>query len=207
MSKQNIMLVLAACLLGVAAWLLYQQFTTPPDPYSVSGAIVFNDHAETNATATQEQLDLIFVDKAGQPWRLKDLQGEKPVVLVMTRGYHLARCPYCTAQTSRLIRSYDEFTRRGAEVVVVYPGPLDHLGEFLDAVAEGAETAQVPFPMLYDQDLKAVDQLGIRSQLAKPSTFILDKSGNLRFAYIGQGIADRPSVSAMLKQLDLLGGE
>ena len=74
--------------------------------------------------------------------------------------------------------------------------------EFLAAVKEQANDQVVPFPLLYDQDLKAVDQLGIRYQLAKPSTLIFDREGNLRYAYVGKDLSDRPSVKAMLDQLD-----
>ena len=37
--------------------------------------------------------------------------------------------------------------------------------------------------------------------LAKPATYIVDKQGQVRFAYVGANIADRPSVHFMLDQL------
>lgn len=205
MNRQNLMLGVALALLAVAGVVFYQQLMPPPDPYAnVTGPIFFNDLAETNASATPDQLDLTFRDAAGKTWRVSDLRGKKHVVLVMTRGYYQARCPYCTAQTSRLITNYGQFAERNAEVLVVYPGPQNHLQEFLDAVAGQAQQASIPFPLLFDEDMKAVDRLGIRWQLARPSTFILDRDGNLKFAYIGKDIADRPSINAMLRQLDKL---
>ena len=63
---------------------------------------------------------------------------------------------------------------------------------------------KVPFALLLDQDLKAVELLGIRGDLAKPSTYILDKQGNAVFAFVGESTADRPSVKALLAQLDKL---
>ena len=205
-SKQTIQLVIALALLCVAVgaivWQL--QLGAAPDPYKVSGPITFRDDAQTNASVTDEQLDLTFVDEQGQSVRVADLRGKKHVVLVMTRGYYQARCPYCTAQTSRLISNYAKFVERGAEVLVVYPGPQDHLQDFLSAVQADASASKFPFAMLFDNDLKAVDQLGIRWQLARPSTFIIDKQGNLCFAYVGKDIADRPSINALLAQLDKL---
>lgn len=205
-SKQTLQLMFALGLLGVAvAAIVWQlQGQTAPDPYHVQGPIVFRDDAQSNATATAEQLDLSFVDERGRPVRVSDLRGKKHVVLVMTRGYYQARCPYCTAQTSRLISNYPKFVERDAEVLVVYPGPQEHLQEFLSAVRYDAHADKFPFAMLFDNDLKAVDQLGIRWQLARPSTFIIDKQGNLCFAYVGKDIADRPSIDAMLSQLDKL---
>ena len=53
-----------------------------------------------------------------------------------------------------------------------------------------------------DVELKAINTLGIRGHLAKPSTYILDKKGQVRFAYVGKTTSDRPSIKAMLKELD-----
>ena len=60
---------------------------------------------------------------------------------------------------------------------------------------------RVPYPILLDINLTSVDQLGIRSELAKPSTYIIDRQGRVLFAYVGESIADRPSVDSVLKQL------
>ena len=54
---------------------------------------------------------------------------------------------------------------------------------------------------MLDVELRAVDQLGIRADLSKPATYIVDKQGQVRFAYVGATIADRPSVQSMLEQL------
>ena len=56
--------------------------------------------------------------------------------------------------------------------------------------------------MLLDKECQACERLGIRDDLAKPSTYILDKRGNLVYAYVGETSTDRPSVKAILKQLD-----
>ena len=63
---------------------------------------------------------------------------------------------------------------------------------------------KIPFPIVLDVELKAVNQLGIRKDLSKPATYILDKQGQTRFAYVGDSLADRPSVKALLDQLDAL---
>ena len=66
---------------------------------------------------------------------------------------------------------------------------------------------KIPFPIVLDVELKAVDQLGLRQDLSKPATYILDKQGRTRFAYVGDSVADRPSVKALLDQLDTLNKE
>ena len=60
----------------------------------------------------------------------------------------------------------------------------------------------MPFPIVLDEDFKAVDFFDIRSKLAHPSTYIINKSGNVVFAYVGADMtADRPSIQAMLDKL------
>ena len=56
--------------------------------------------------------------------------------------------------------------------------------------------------MLLDKECQACDRLGIRDDLAKPSTYVLDTHGNLVYAYVGETSTDRPSVKAILAQVD-----
>jgi peroxiredoxin len=88
----------------------------------------------------------------------------------------------------------------------VFPGPTDEVPLFLaNAKVDGANgNPKVPFRLLKDTDLKAVDALDIRGDLAKPSTYILDKKGNAVFAFVGETTTDRPSIKALLAQLDKL---
>jgi peroxiredoxin len=89
---------------------------------------------------------------------------------------------------------------------MVFPGSPDTLPQFLtDGKVDGQrDNPKVPFPLLLDKDLKAVQSLGISGDLAKPSTYILDKKGNAVFAFVGETTTDRPSVQALLAQLDKL---
>ena len=152
----------------------------------------------------REALDLAFVDGNGKTIDLREYRGKKNVVLVVTRGYPGYICPNCSAQTSRLISNYPEFVKRDAEVLVVFPGPTDHLQQFRERTQSEAGKKSVPFPILLDKDFHAVDQLKIRGDLAKPATYIVDKQGDVRFAYVGSNTSDRPSLKAMLDQLDAI---
>ena len=99
---------------------------------------------------------------------------------------------------------------RDADVLLVYPiakpDQSQRLDEFLRATYQRSSPAvsQTPFPVVLDVGLKAVDALGIRRDLAKPATYILDKKGQVRFAYVGNSLSDRPSIKAILKQLDAI---
>lgn len=164
--------------------------------------IAFNDEAKANAKESAENLQLSFTDTKGQTVEIAQFKGKKHVVLVFTRGYAGSLCPFCSAQTSRLLANYAEFSKRDTEVLVVFPGPTEQLDEFVKRVKQEASGKELAFPMLLDKEFKAVEKLGIRSDLAKPSTYIVDKSGQVRFAYVGATTVDRPSVKALLNQLD-----
>lgn len=170
------------------------------DPSSVK----FADQVESNRKVDDTIGSLQFIDTGGDPVRLEQYAGQKNVLLVFTRGFSGRLCPFCTTQTSRLIANYDEFARRDTEVLLVYPGQKDQLSEFLAASMEGSDLEKFPFPVLLDEDLAAVNELNIAAQLAHPSTFIIDKQGSVKLSYVGQSPIDRPSIKALLTQLDRL---
>lgn len=182
------------------------------DPgYAAPWNIQFKDHLASNSEG-EGLLDVEFVDPQGQPMKLRDRIGEKNLIVVVTRGYNNTICMYCSTQTARLMANYKDFSRRNAEVLVVFPVETDkdspHLKDFIVAVKDNNETkAEIPFPLVLDVGLKAVDSLGIRAHLSKPATYIIDRSGNIRFAYVGESLADRPSVKAILEQLDALAAD
>jgi peroxiredoxin len=165
----------------------------------------FRDDAPANAAPSD--MPLSFVDSDGNPVDLTVYRGKKKVVLIVLRGMPQSPggvfCPSCLAQTSSLFANQAEFAGRQAEVLVVFPGPTDRLGEFLQTAKR--QTPGEPareFQVLLDRECKACDRLGIRDDLAKPSTYILDTKGNLVYAYVGETSTDRPSVKALLAQLD-----
>lgn len=154
-----------------------------------------------------------LTDVDGRPVDLAGYRGHKSVVLVVVKGLpkenNPARqfCPGCLAQLHSLVANYEEFKRRDAEVVLVFPGPPDALPKFLaDGLA--ADGTRPPFPVVSDSELKAVKALGIAGDWAKPSTYILDKAGSVVFAYSApkESTYDRPSVGALLEQLDRING-
>ncbi len=172
--------------------------------------IKFHDNVQSNATADASPGGLQFVGTQGEPLDLKSFEGKKNLVVVVTRGGVTPPCVYCSTQTSRLIAQYGEIAKRDAEVVVVFPVvsaadkvKYDAFTAALSREIKGSGSQKpIPFPIVIDVDLKATSQLNIRGDLAKPATYILDKDGKVRFAYIGAHLADRPSVKAILDQLD-----
>jgi peroxiredoxin len=172
--------------------------------------IRFNDEAVGNATVGEPILNLEFTDPAGKTIRPRDFLGKQNLVIVFVKGYNGSICPFCSAYTSGLISNFKVITERDSNVLLVYPiskpDQSQRLEEFLQATFQGSSLAvsKCPFPVVLDVGLKAVDALGIRKDLAKPATYILDKKGQVRFAYIGSTLSDRPSIKVILKQLDAI---
>jgi peroxiredoxin len=152
-----------------------------------------------------------LVTQAGEPQILGEVAPGKHLVVVMTRGFNGAICPYCSTQTARLITNYQKIRDLNAEVVLIYPLEADKSATLLqdylsrvNAINQQPREELPPFPVLLDVGLKVVDMLGIRKDLSKPATYILDPAGSVRFAYVGNALNDRPSVKAILQQLEQL---
>jgi peroxiredoxin len=174
--------------------------------------IRFKDDTVSNASPGDTILNLEFVDQSGKTLRPRDLIGSHNLVLVFVRGYNGSVCPYCSAYTSGLISNFAAIAERKTNVLLVYPitkpDQKQRLDEFLKGTFQSSSPVdKVPFPVVLDIGLKAVDALGIRRDLSKPATYIVDKKGHVHFAYVGSSLADRPSIKAIIKQLDSLKDE
>ena len=199
---------------------------SPPDPYAGYGSnsdngdsaygdygsyygaseITFLDEASSNASLDDGLPGISFIESSGEERKIGDLAPGKTLVVVVTRGNTVPICPYCSTQTARLIKNYDAFKELGAEVAVVYPietgDDSSRLTNFLEDVKTRLDDASnpVPFPVLLDVELKGVDQLGIRKDLSKPAAYVVDAEGAVRYAYVGENLADRPGISVLLAE-------
>jgi peroxiredoxin len=194
---------LAALVLAVAG-------CAEPEPPSfdagdVYGVARFKDHAPANVDLSRTDFPTSFVDSDGKEVDLAQYRGKRMVVLVVLRGVPRSLggslCPSCVAQLSGLMASKDRFEQANAEVLVVFPGPSERLGEMVRRARDRAPGEGEPPRMLLDRDCSACERLGIRDDLARPSTYILDTQGSLIYAYVGETTTDRPSVKAILSQL------
>lgn len=178
------------------------RMSTSSMPMPNPADVIFKDSVESNIDAPAGLDGLVFLDTAGKRVALREYLGTKNVVLVFTEGFAGGMlCPFCKTQTSRLVANYDKFANLDTEILVVYPGTRDHLDEFVAAAttSEKADVDRIPFPLVLDEELSAVGFFNIASNLAHPSTFIIDKNGDVRLAYVGADMsADRPSINAML---------
>lgn len=220
--KNAILVVVSLAVLGGVGWYVYQQMQ--PKTYSFEIADTPRETNEENVTAEQ-LLDLPLTDEQGNAVSLRERVGKQHLVIVFTRGSMASVapehkgpqwkglpnvCPYCSTQASGIASHMPEFINQQAEVLVVFPvsqpAEKDNATTLRNAVANPMDPP--PFPILLDLKLQAVEKLGIRAHLARPASFIVDKKGNLRFAYVAkQGSADRPSGTELLRHVTQINAE
>lgn len=195
-------------------------FVTPgceSAPPEISYPVEFRADVTTNIPLTPELeaafADLEMEDASGRLVPLRQFLGKKPLVVIFTRGYlgtdGQEVSEACVVQATQIARQYEDFFNRGAMVIVVYPIPrapdaelVDNYFQAIQRLDPGLTPTEIPFPILLDLKLLAVDKLQLRDHPAKPATFIFDQAGHLRFAYVGDADTDRPAMSVILKQLD-----
>ena len=146
----------------------------------------------------------VFIDASGKKVRLADYRG-KPLVLVFTRGFPGYICPMCTTYTAQITVAHKRFEDAGCQVLLVFPGQARQVDEFIDACREIAESDEdLPFPVLLDPDLKAVQAFNIRADLSLPATYIFDREGIMRWGFVGEKPHERPSVDVLLREVKKL---
>lgn len=210
MGPKTFLASVVACLCLTAVWFVNQARVASNNSQDPLGGISleryqgveFLDEVSSNHDDNGLLESMNFVDTEGNEMAISDYEGQKNLLIVFTRGFSGRICPYCTTQTSRLISNYREFAKRNTEVLLVFPGSTEQLPQFKKAGLLVAGEESVPFPILLDRDLQAVEKLGIQAQLAKPSTFVLNQKGEVVLSHVGNSPKQRPSVKALLDVLD-----
>ncbi|MCF1593362.1 peroxiredoxin-like family protein [Streptomyces muensis] len=156
----------------------------------------------------------------GQTLSLDALLAEGPVVLTFYRG---AWCPYCNIALRSLQQHHDAITARGARLVAVSPQIPDEsltLTEKHDLAFDvlsdiGSDTAK-QYGLAFDlpDDLAAVyDKLGFDLQrvnaghprtLPLPATYVIDRDGVIRWAFVNTDYTTRAEPDDILATLDVL---
>ncbi|WP_369387155.1 peroxiredoxin-like family protein [Streptomyces sp. CG1] len=156
----------------------------------------------------------------GQTLTLDDLLAEGPVVLTFYRG---AWCPYCNIALRSLQQHHEAITARGARLVAVSPQIPDEsltLTEkhnlAFDVLSDiGSDTAK-QYGLAFDlpDDLAAVyDKLGFDLQrvndghprtLPLPATYVIDRAGVIRWAFVNTDYTTRAEPTDILAALDAM---
>lgn len=151
--------------------------------------------------------DYEWVSLGGDKVQLSELTSDGPVVLVVLRGFPGYQCPICSRQVADLRSHAEDFTRLGARVVLVYPGPADELQQRAEEFLRGAELPE-PLVLVLDPDYSFTELYKLRwnapRETAYPSTFVLDPNRVVKFAKISRSHGDRAKTANVLAALEEL---
>ncbi len=145
--------------------------------------------------------DFTLTDALGNQVVLAELLGRGPVVVTFYRGEW---CPYCNLQLRALQQALPEIASRGATIVAINPQAPDH-------ALTMTEKHGLAFPVLSDLDQSVSESYKVRfdvtgeledlqvnvfqndpaeqsadgrRSLPVPSTFVIDRDGIVRFAFV-----------------------
>ena len=83
--------------------------------------------------------------------------------------------------------------------------------EPLATAQDATAAAGLPYPVLSDVGLSAIDRYGVRHEdkpegrrIARPALFVLDRAGVVRFAHVGEHLRDRPAIGAILLAIEAI---
>lgn len=131
----------------------------------------------TNLKAGDQAPDFSAPDQDGNEVKLKDFQGKRLVLFF----YPKASTPGCTAEACNLRDNWEQFKKRGYEIVGVSADTQKRQKNF-------KEKYELPFPLLADEDRKVIDSYGVwgpKKFMGKEydginrTTFIIDEEGRI----------------------------
>lgn len=191
--------------IGAGFFWIVQKGTRPTYNPQVS----FRDVERSQVITIDDFTSLRFSTSEGTKSSIAELSDARFTVLVITRGWSENLCLYCIAQTAQWAGKQQELKKLDSKLLLVFPVATHNDADKLELLHQRVKQdgADIDFPTLLDLDLESVNQLGIQAQLSKPATYIIDREGKVRFAYVGQSIADRPTVDSVISQLEILHGK
>jgi len=160
-------------------------------------------------------------DALGRPVQLSDLLAQGPVVLTFYRGEW---CPYCNLQLRSLQQALPQFLEHDATLAAISPQAPDHAVSL-------TEKYDLGFPVLSDLDQSVIRAYRVQFTLSGdfedlqvnvfqndpgtqnadhsrslpvPATFVIDRSGVVRAAFVSADWRYRPEPSDVIAALEAL---
>lgn len=158
-------------------------------------------------------------DALGQPVTLAGLVAQGPVVVTFYRGEW---CPYCNVQLRELQAALPRFAELGASLLAISPQAADHSLTL-------TEKHELSFPVLSDLDQEVIRAYRLQFTLAGdledlqvnvfendpreqnadhsrslpvPATFVIDRSGVIRAAFVSADWRYRPEPADIIAALE-----
>jgi peroxiredoxin len=146
-----------------------------PDPYKL-----------TFLKDGQRRINFTFPDLEGKPVSLNDDKYKGKVVIVEVIG---TWCPNCTDQTRFLAPWFKENQKRGVEAIAVAFEQEDDFGYFQKTLGKFKSFFDIRYDLVFggiaDKKVATEKLQGLNYMAAFPTTFIIDRRGEVREIYTG----------------------
>ncbi|MDE1161355.1 MAG: peroxiredoxin-like family protein [Acidobacteriaceae bacterium] len=200
----------------------YRNEVIPADKLKIMDAateeLIRSALRESSLSEGNRAQDFILMDAHGTPVRLQQLLSAGPVVIAFYRG---GWCPYCNIELRGLQRALPEIQKLGASLVAISP-------QLPDNSLSTEEKNGLQFPVLSDVGNKVARRFGIvftlpndlletynqfqhglammngetgATELPIPATFVLDRSGIIKLAYVDEDYTRRLDPEIVLDTL------
>jgi peroxiredoxin len=130
-----------------------------------------------------------------------------PVVLIVGRGWVGYQCPFCNRQFNDFQKAAKEIEAAGARVVWVYPGPTEDVQKRAEEFADG-KPLPANFRFVLDPNYSLTNAYALRwdapQETAYPSTFVIDRTGVVRYALTSKTHGGRALAADILVELGKL---
>lgn len=173
--------------------------------------VLISGHAFTqdfgNVAVGEKAVDFKLNTIQGDEVQLSKLSDDQPVVLVVLRGWPGYQCGICSRQVGGLVGDADKFAESGAAVLMVYPGPSEEMQKHAKEFAEDFEFPE-NFYFTLDPDYSMINKYGLRwdanKETAYPSTFVINKSGEIVYSTVSTKHGGRADTKDILDALKML---
>ena len=135
----------------------------------------------------------------GQRVKLSDYR-DRPVILAFTRIFTEKQyCPFCFPHIKALNETYEKFTSRGVEVLMI-----TSTDERQSQIV--VRDLNLKMPLLSDPSCRVFRAYGTGQALGAPlpAQFVLDAQGKLRFKHLFSFLEHNASVEELLAMVDTL---
>ncbi len=140
--------------------------------FVVLASFAMQGSLSASAATRSSQVDFVANDFAGKSTRVSDYRGKFVMVNLWASW-----CPPCRAEMPDLIQYYHDHQSDG--LVFLSINSQDNQTSAQQFMRE----KQMPFPVMFDPDGKVGEYFRTDGL---PDTFLIDRTGNLRFSWTGQ---------------------
>ncbi len=165
-----------------------------PEPLPVLNPNKHAGHIERDVSQSPAPSGVVLA-RDGTPFDIATLWDRRRVVLVFYMGHW---CPQCQKQLAEYSSRAKDFEAQDATIVAVSTDTPEDASALKDKLG-------LAFELYVDPQLEMITKWGVAdtsTNIARPSTFIIEQGGTISFRRVGDKTSERPSAQELLDQLN-----